>query len=163
MDSGLAAFLRYGSTPTLISAAGAQGSWVFGTPTRNCQNSSIHQRRMAGKLTDPIRNCKSTLCAHFDSSGLPGMISSCTAAGLVETKRVELPPPPVSFRAGSRALHGAQEMSERPVCHLRTQSSRYLIPGAEVDSLVYPDINHIVSHIREAVVHNSLVNRGARD
>jgi hypothetical protein len=52
---------------------------------------------------------------------------------------------------------------EGPVCRARTLSPCYCIPGAEVDTLVYPDINHIVSHIREAVICDSSIDRVARD
>ena len=54
-------------------------------------------------------------------------------------------------------------MAEGPVGRTCPLSSRHFVRGAEVNPLVDADVDHIVSHIRKAVVRFRLVDRGARD
>jgi len=54
-----------------------------------------------------------------------------------------------------------QAVAEGHVRDGRPASPRYFARGAEVNSLVDPDIDHIVSHIRKALICFRLVDEGA--
>jgi len=54
-----------------------------------------------------------------------------------------------------------QKVAEGHVRDARPVPPRYCVRGAEVNSLVDPDIDHIVSHIRKALICFRLVDEGA--
>ena len=55
-------------------------------------------------------------------------------------------------------------MAEGPVRYLGPVSPRYFVRSAKMDSLVDPDVDYIVSHIRKALIGFRLgrVDEGAR-
>jgi hypothetical protein len=55
-----------------------------------------------------------------------------------------------------------QEVAEGDVRDARPVPPRYYVRGAEVNSLVDPDIDHIVSHIRKALICSRLADEGAK-
>ena len=55
-----------------------------------------------------------------------------------------------------------QKVAEGHVRDARPVPPCYYVRGAEVDSLVDPDIDHIVSHIRKALIRFRLVDEGAK-
>ena len=56
-----------------------------------------------------------------------------------------------------------QKVAEGHVRDARAVPPRYYVRGAEVNSLVDPDIDHIVSHIRKAVIRLYEAYRPVRD
>ena len=54
-------------------------------------------------------------------------------------------------------------MAEGPIRRACPLPPRYFVGGAEVDTLVDADLDHIVSHILEAATGDRPIYRGAKD
>jgi len=61
------------------------------------------------------------------------------------------------------SMERPQEVAEGPIRRACPLPPRYFVGGAEVDTLVDADLDHIVSHILEAATGDRPIYRGAKD